>query len=242
MMCDELTEHLTARGYNADKLHGDLAQGLRARVMKRFREANIEFLVATDVAARGLDVENVQVVFNYDLPQDAEDYVHRIGRTGRAGHSGRAITFVAGRELWKLEQIMRVTKSRVRRATLPTLSEMEEKRNSAVIETVRRTLESGKFIKREAQLDALLESGHSSTDIASALWHLLEEETARPAQKILEDEPRRPQEHRPPFRGNDGPRRPYPKYVPRQEDRRPPFEKHAKDGGPYRKGPRPPRD
>jgi len=214
MMCDELTDHLIARGYSADKLHGDLAQTLRARVMKRFRDTQIEFLVATDVAARGLDVDNVQVVFNYDLPQDAEDYVHRIGRTGRAGRSGRAITFVAGRELWKLEQIMRVTKTRVRRATLPTLSDIEEKRNSATLESVKAVLESGKFIKRDAQLDVLLESGHSATDIASALWHLMEGETARPAQKIMEDEPQRFQQQRP-----DGPRKPYPKYEPRQDGR-----------------------
>jgi ATP-dependent RNA helicase DeaD len=230
MMCDELTEHLTARGYNADKLHGDLAQGLRSRVMKRFRESQIEFLVATDVAARGLDVENVQVIFNYDLPQDAEDYVHRIGRTGRAGKSGRAITFVAGRELWKLEQIMRVTKTRVRRAVLPTLSEVEEKRNSAVLESVRTVLETGKFIKRDSQLDMLLESGHSATDIASALWHLMEGETTRPAQKIMEDDPRRsadPRQH-------DGPRKPYPKYAPRGREARPYAKKHD-PGAPYRK-------
>jgi ATP-dependent RNA helicase DeaD len=225
MMCDELTEHLTARGYNADRLHGDLAQTMRARVMKRFRDGQIEFLVATDVAARGLDVENVQVVINYDLPQDAEDYIHRIGRTGRAGRGGRAITFVAGREVWKLEQIMRMTKARIRRAVLPTISEIEEKRSSAVLDRVRAVLESGEFTKRDAQLDVLLESGHSATDIASALWHLMEGETARPPQKIPEDDPRSQQ-------NTQGPRKPYPKYNPRE-------------GGPRRDGPprfdRPPR-
>jgi ATP-dependent RNA helicase DeaD len=228
MMCDELTEHLAARGYNADKLHGDLAQSLRARVMKRFREAQIEFLVATDVAARGLDVENVQVVFNYDLPQDAEDYVHRIGRTGRAGRGGRAITFVAGREVWKLEQIMRMTRTRIRRAALPTLVEVEEKRSGVVLERVRQLLESGEFTRRDAQLDALLDAGHSSTDIASALWHLMEGESSRPAQKILEDEPQRPA----------GPRQPYPKYMPREQPRRPfPHKKHSgAKSHPFRKG------
>jgi ATP-dependent RNA helicase DeaD len=88
MMCDQLTEHLAARGYVADKLHGDVTQAGRERVMKRFREKKIEFLVATDVAARGLDVDDIEVVFNYDLPHDGEDYVHRIGRTW-AGRTNR---------------------------------------------------------------------------------------------------------------------------------------------------------
>ncbi len=115
MMVDELTEHLTARGYSADKLHGDMTQAMRERVMARFRRRAIEILVATDVAARGLDVDNIEVVFNYDLPHDGEDYVHRIGRTGRAGKGGKAVTFVAGREIYRLENIQRFTKSRIRR-------------------------------------------------------------------------------------------------------------------------------
>ena len=95
IMVDELTSHLAARGYRAEALHGDLSQAMRERVMSRFRNHACELLVATDVAARGLDVDDVEVVFNYDLPHDGEDYVHRIGRTGRAGKTGKAITFVA---------------------------------------------------------------------------------------------------------------------------------------------------
>ena len=95
---DALTETLVARGYSADKLHGDMTQPMRERTMKRFRERKIELLVATDVAARGLDVDDLEIVFNYELPHDAEDYVHRIGRTGRAGKSGKAISLVSGRE------------------------------------------------------------------------------------------------------------------------------------------------
>ena len=89
MMVDELTEHLSARGYSADKLHGDMTQAMRERVMAKFRRRAIEILVATDVAARGLDVDDIEVVFNYDLPHDGEDYVHRIGRTGRPAKAGR---------------------------------------------------------------------------------------------------------------------------------------------------------
>ena len=115
VMVDELTSHLAARGYRAEALHGDLSQAMRERVMGRFRNHACEFLVATDVAARGLDVDDVEVVFNYDLPHDGEDYVHRIGRTGRAGRKGKAVTFVAGREIYKLQNIQRFIKARIQR-------------------------------------------------------------------------------------------------------------------------------
>ena len=107
IMVDELDEHLHARGYATDRLHGDISQAQRERVMDKFRRRAFEFLVATDVAARGLDVDDLEVVFNFDLPNDAEDYTHRIGRTGRAGKSGRAFTFVSGREIYKLQGMVR---------------------------------------------------------------------------------------------------------------------------------------
>jgi ATP-dependent RNA helicase DeaD len=182
MMCDQLCEHLIARGYVADKLHGDVTQAMRERVMKRFRDRKVEFLVATDVAARGLDVDDIEVVFNYDLPQDSEDYVHRIGRTGRAGRSGRAITFVAGREIRKLEQMTRLTKGRIRREKVPSLEEVEEKRTNQTFEMLRETLEGGEYVKRDALIDRLLDQGHSPTDIASALLHLLGSDTPRTAE------------------------------------------------------------
>jgi len=179
-MVDELTEHLVARGYGADKLHGDMSQALRERVMGRFRKRAIEFLVATDVAARGLDIDDIEVVFNYDLPNDAEDYVHRIGRTGRAGRSGRAVTFVAGREIYKLQQILRMTRGRIRRERVPSAEEVEEKRRNVFYESLRETLEKGTYRRHDALIDRLLDQNHSPTDIASALIHLLNggEETA----------------------------------------------------------------
>jgi len=179
MMCDQLAEHLVARGYMADKLHGDMTQAMRERVMRRFRDRKVEFLVATDVAARGLDVEDIEVVFNYDLPQDGEDYVHRIGRTGRAGRSGRAITFVAGREIRKLEGMIRLTKGRIRRERVPSLEEVEEKRTNQTFELLRETLEKGDYVRRDNLIDRLLDQGHAPTDIASALLHLLSAESAR---------------------------------------------------------------
>ncbi|MEI6560564.1 MAG: DEAD/DEAH box helicase [Verrucomicrobiota bacterium] len=172
MMVDELTEHLTARGYAADKLHGDMSQAMRERVMTKFRKRGLEFLVATDVAARGVDVDDIEVVFNYDLPQDSEDYVHRIGRTGRAGRSGKAITFVAGREIWKLQNIMRATKGKIHRARVPSASEVEEKRTSAFYDLIRDTLEGGEYKRHDELIDQLLDQGHTPTDIASALIHL----------------------------------------------------------------------
>ena len=179
MMVDELTEHLTARGYSADKLHGDMTQAMRERVMAKFRKRAIELLVATDVAARGLDVDDIEVVFNYDLPHDGEDYVHRIGRTGRAGKGGKAVTFVAGREIYRLENIQRFTKSRIRRAKVPSAEEVEGKRATAFAEALRETLEKGEYKRHDELLDHLLEQGHSPTDIASALIHLLGDEKAR---------------------------------------------------------------
>ncbi|MGY8690146.1 MAG: DEAD/DEAH box helicase, partial [Verrucomicrobiales bacterium] len=125
---DDVTENLVARGFGADRLHGDVSQMVRTRVMSAFRKGVVTVLVATDVAARGLDVDDVGLVINYDLPYDAEDYVHRIGRTGRMGKSGRAVSLVAGRDVYKLQTIQRHTKQKVTRFQVPTIEELEEHR------------------------------------------------------------------------------------------------------------------
>jgi ATP-dependent RNA helicase DeaD len=211
MMCDELTEHLIARGYAADKLHGDMTQQMRERVMGKFRKKGIEFLVATDVAARGLDVDDIEVVFNYDLPHDGEDYVHRIGRTGRAGKVGRAITFVAGREIWKMQNIIKFTRGRIKREKVPSAEEVEEKRTNVFFDSLKETLEKGDFKRHDALIDRLLEAGHVPTDIASALIHLLGDE-AKSAAPIPEDQPSH-------ARREYGSNRDYPKYEPRSGPR-----------------------
>jgi ATP-dependent RNA helicase DeaD len=212
VMVDELADHLLARGYRCDKLHGGMTQVLRERVVAKFRRRGFEFLVATDVAARGLDVEDIEVVFNYDLPQDAEDYVHRIGRTGRAGRSGRAITFVAGREIYRMQQIIRDTKGRVRRGRVPSAEEVEEKRTNQFLDTLRETLEKGEYPRQDAMIDQLLEQGHAATDIASALMHLLGGDKPRESPPIPEERPQPPrsqpsEERRPPGRHTAAPRR-----------------------------------
>jgi ATP-dependent RNA helicase DeaD len=182
-MVDDLVEHLNAQGYSADRLHGDMSQALRDRVMNRFRKSDLEFLVATDVAARGIDVDDVQVVFNYDLPYDAEDYLHRIGRTGRAGRSGMAISFASGREIFQIQQIERFTRVKMRRGKPPTAREVEEAREGVVLGSVRATLAKGDYRAQEPLIGRLLEEGFSSTDIAAALLHQLRSGEASQAPK-----------------------------------------------------------
>ncbi len=189
---DALTEALVARGYSADKLHGDMTQPMRERTMKRFRERKIELLVATDVAARGLDVDDLEIVFNYELPHDAEDYVHRIGRTGRAGKSGKAISLVSGREFGRLQQIIRFTKAKIPRLSVPRLEELEEKHASRLVESLHNTIQSGEFKAQDKLLEDLIEAGHAPGEIVSALMHLLAEEKLRAPERIAEDDPRPP--------------------------------------------------
>jgi ATP-dependent RNA helicase DeaD len=174
IMVDELDEHLHARGYMTDRLHGDITQAQRNRVMEKFRRRAFEFLVATDVAARGLDVDDLEVVFNFDLPNDAEDYTHRIGRTGRAGRSGRAVTFVSGQEIYKLQSMVRWAKLNIRRGTVPSLDEVEEARTNVFFEKIRATLDAKNFRPHDRMIDRLLDQGYASTDICSALIHLLQ--------------------------------------------------------------------
>ncbi len=174
IMVDDLDEHLHARGYAVDRLHGDISQAQRDRVMDKFRRRGFEFLVATDVAARGLDVDDLEVVINFDLPNDAEDYTHRIGRTGRAGRSGKAFTFVSGQEIYKLQSMMRWAKLNIRRGKIPSLDEVEEARTNVFFEKIRATLDAKEFKPRDRMIDRLLDQGYTSTDICSALIHLLQ--------------------------------------------------------------------
>lgn len=174
IMVDDLDEHLHSRGYQTDRLHGDISQAQRDRVMDKFRRRGFEFLVATDVAARGLDVDDLEVVFNFDLPNDAEDYTHRVGRTGRAGKTGRAFTFVSGQEIYKLQGMVRWAKLNVKRGTIPSLDEVEEARTNVFFEKIRSTLDAKQFKPHDRMIDRLLDQGYASTDICSVLIHLLQ--------------------------------------------------------------------
>jgi ATP-dependent RNA helicase DeaD len=186
-MVEDATEALSARGYVADRIHGDITQANRERVIKRFKDGSVELLVATDVAARGLDIDDVDIVFNYDLPHDPEDYVHRIGRTGRAGRSGKSVTFVYGRDIYRLEAIERYTRQVVRRMPIPSLEDVEGRKADKVFNQVKETLEAGEFKRHDGLVDRLLDAGHTPTDIASALFDLLSNEEGREGEKIAED-------------------------------------------------------
>ncbi|MBQ2879447.1 MAG: DEAD/DEAH box helicase, partial [Anaerotignum sp.] len=166
---DDLVEMLQGRGYFAEGLHGDLKQPQRDKVMQKFRNGTIEILVATDVAARGLDIDDIDIVFNYDVPQDEEYYVHRIGRTGRAGKSGKAFTFCVGKEIYKLRDIMRYTKTKIVQQKLPTLSDVEELKTRFFLEKIKGIIDEGHLTKYIHLVDRLMEEEYTSIDIAAAL-------------------------------------------------------------------------
>lgn len=175
---DELASSLQARGYSAEALHGDMRQESRDKVMAQFRKGNIEILIATDVAARGIDVNNVEAVFNYDLPNDEEYYVHRIGRTGRAGKTGKAFTFVSGREIIKLKDIQRFTKSSITPIKPPSVIDFKERRMRAIMDLTKQTILAGKHVGYTRYIEKMIEdfniesednSFASTIDIAAAL-------------------------------------------------------------------------
>ncbi|KEO84201.1 DEAD/DEAH box helicase [Tumebacillus flagellatus] len=164
---DELSDALMSRGYLADGLHGDLSQAQRDRVMRKFRTNDIQLLIATDVAARGIDVENVTHVVNYDVPQDPESYVHRIGRTGRAGKKGLAITMVTPAEFKMLKLIEKETKGKLVAREVPTLADVAERQAEVWRDRLVRTVQDGKLATYRAILAGLVDE-FDPLDLASA--------------------------------------------------------------------------
>lgn len=209
---DTLGQRLTARAYPAETLHGDLNQVQRDRVMARFRSGQVELLIATDVAARGLDIEHVSHVINYDIPLDPESYVHRIGRTGRAGRTGCAITLVTPRErrLWQV--IQRVTGASIQRMRLPTIADVIGRRREAFKETLRNTIAQGGLEAYQVLAEDMGEE-YSPTDLAAAAFKLLlgtapdetEDKLAEPDE--VEDRPKPAQRRRDHGRRVIGPER-----------------------------------
>jgi len=164
---DELVAALEARGYFADGLHGDLSQQQRDRVMKRFRDGKSELLVATDVAARGLDIDNVTHVINFDIPQDPVSYVHRIGRTGRVGRKGQAITLISPKEYRQLRLIENLIKTRIRRQELPSLADISERQAENLKNQLIKLIQSNRLGSYRAIVGDLLEE-YDSIDVAAA--------------------------------------------------------------------------
>lgn len=170
---DELVSELQTRGYSAAGLHGDMKQNERTNVMNGFKTGRMDVLIATDVAARGIDVDNIEAVFNYDIPQDVEYYVHRIGRTGRAGKEGRSFTFVCGRrQITELLNIQRFTKSKIELKAVPTSTEVVETKSKAFVKQVSKIIEGGGLDSYNTIVDTLLED-YSSVEVAAALIKML---------------------------------------------------------------------
>ena len=170
---DELVEDLQGRGYFAEGLHGDLKQSQRDKVMNGFRTGRTEILVATDVAARGIDVGNVEAVFNYDIPQDDEYYVHRIGRTGRAGKEGRAFSLVVGREVYKLREIQRYCRTKIIPQAIPSLDDITDIRMEKVLDQVTEIIEKEDLTEMiDAVSKKILEEDYTAMDLAAAFLRM----------------------------------------------------------------------
>lgn len=166
---DELVEGLKGRGYFAEGLHGDMKQQQRDRVMNGFRNGRTEILVATDVAARGIDVDDVDAVFNYDLPQDDEYYVHRIGRTGRAGKTGKAFTFITGREFYKLKDIQRYCRTKIMAKQVPSLNDVANVKVDKLFEQVTGMIDEENLKPYIRMIEERLEKDDYTTlDLAAA--------------------------------------------------------------------------
>jgi ATP-dependent RNA helicase DeaD len=181
----ELANELTVRGFAAEALNGDLSQEARERTLNRFRRNQVKVLVATDVAARGLDIDDISHVFNYDMPEDPEVYVHRVGRTGRAGKAGLAISLVTPREKRLLAGVERFTHQKFVGQPLPTEADIQQRRENDLMEKMNIWLERGRN-KRELELvTGLVEAGHDALEVAAAALKMARgDEKQRPIEPV----------------------------------------------------------
>ncbi len=183
----DLASQLSALGYPAEALHGDMGQDEREQVLARFRGDRVNVLVATDVAARGLDIDDISHVFNFDLPPNPEVYVHRVGRTGRAGKSGVAVTLLAPAELWRLRRIEGYTKQLVGKSTLPTVAEIVARRETLLLQKVGVWLNRDRARREREMVEQLVAEGHDPLDVAAAALKLASgTESGRPIAPVQE--------------------------------------------------------
>jgi ATP-dependent RNA helicase DeaD len=187
---DEVFEALNTRGYSAEGLHGDLTQAKRDSVLHHFRAGTTQILVATDVAARGLDISGVTHVYNFDIPQDPEGYVHRIGRTGRAGKAGMAITFITPREFGQLQNIEHAIKHRLMRKPVPSLIEAIEGQQHLAIEKLMQVVEEADFSAYRKVAQELLDEHDSVTLLSAALKMLTKQPDVTPVNITVQEQPR----------------------------------------------------
>lgn len=191
-MVDELTEQLVSKGFKAAGLHGDMKQASRTQVLNAFKNGRLNILIATDVAARGIDIDDVDAVFNYDIPQDNEYYIHRIGRTGRAGKTGAAYTLSSGRrQLSELMDIARYTKATIKRMDMPTRDDVIASKTDAVIQKVKSCADSGKYAIYMEKLAELEADGYSAEQIAAALLGMRISKEIRTVPEFIKPVPRR---------------------------------------------------
>ncbi|MCO7176258.1 DEAD/DEAH box helicase [Sporolactobacillus kofuensis] len=183
---DELMRALQKRGYEAEGIHGDLTQSKRDLVLRRFKQNEVKLLVATDVAARGLDISNVTHVYNFDLPQDPESYVHRIGRTGRAGKTGMALTFITPSEFPHLRSIERLTKQPMKPISAPTYEEALAGQQKVAVDNLMESLESSNFHSYEAKAQQLLDNHDAVKLVAAALKVITKEPDTTPVRLTRE--------------------------------------------------------
>jgi len=173
---DTIANHLIERGYDADALHGDISQPQREKILNKFKKRLINILVATDVAARGIDVHNMTHVINYSLPQDAESYVHRIGRTGRAGKEGNAITFITPEEYRKLRYISRETKTDIRKAKLPEVKDVIRTKKLRIKNILQDIVRSSPRYEYAEMSRELLETNQAEDVVAALLEFSFQDE------------------------------------------------------------------
>ena len=222
-----LANELVVRGIPAEAIHGDLDQNARERVLGRFRANQLKVLVATDVAARGLDIEDISHVFNYHLPDDAEVYVHRIGRTGRAGKTGVAITLLSPREKRRLREVEALTKQPIQKMDLPTVADIHRHREAQVVENLKIWLGRGRYKRELEMVQTLMEEGYDPLNVAAAALKIARaDEKQRPIAEVGEvKDDRKHLERNPAARGG----------------KREPFERRdrsatGKGGGPRQRG------
>lgn len=183
---DEVTEGLVKRGYSAEGLHGDMTQARRDHVMRQFKDGTIDILVATDVAARGLDISGVTHIYNFDMPQELESYVHRVGRTGRAGAGGVAVTLVTPREVRFMKVIESMIKGKISRRPVPTVKDAFKGQQMLAVEKLLEAVEKNEFASYIGLAEGLLDKEDSVTLVAAALKVLTKEPDKTPI-KLTED-------------------------------------------------------
>lgn len=186
---DRVVEILKSRGYFSDSLHGDMNQAQREKVMRGFRNGGVEILVATDVAGRGIDVKNIEAVFNYDLPRDDEDYIHRIGRTARAGKSGVAFTFVSRKQVQSIKRIERANGVLINRKEIPTFEDIEIARASSYENKIKNIIANEDLSEYVKKIEAMLKNENSAMNIAAALLKMSMKKSSKKIKNIVFEQP-----------------------------------------------------